>query len=555
MARVILFFVVLTALFYIANHGAFQGYFQNDDLDNLGLAHDQLLSRDYFVPAVLPKYYNSNYRSVGHLFYKLMSLTAGMTFPPYIAVIQIIHLINAAILFLLLMSLGFTFWPACAGTLLFAFHMACFDIYWKAMYVFDLLCGTLCLLSILAYVRNRWIVSTILMLLAFHAKEMAIMLPVVFAAFEFLIGGRNWKRLIPSFTLALVLGVQALLANHAREETSYTLHFDPASIWTCIRYYSGSVFLIPFAGLLVLGLFFLRDKRAILGGLTFCALLFPMLVLPGRLFSAYLYVPLIGLAIGMSTIAANLNPAIVAAFFVLWLPWNYSILRKDRRVALSDARDRRAFVAQLTDFVHLKADLHSFIGHPSMPVNTYGTAAVVKLARPPAEPLMYAQVDSPEMKAALQQPSLAILDWDWFKHQLKTAVHRPNLPDTPYISMNSLTPIWQLEQGWYEEDHLYRWTRETATARLNRPDNVHQFELVVTAPEQLFTQVQESHVAVTLDDKPVGEAVFSKPGVQTVRWDVPSGREGPAKVTFRVWPMYHGTRPLGIAVVGFGFRE
>src|SRR5207237_6965307 len=106
---------------------------------------------DFITPLLTPRFFENNFRPVGHLSYWFMGRLAGLTFPPYILVIHAVHLINVVLLWLLLRRLELPPAADATGVLFFAFHMAAFDVYWKFMYVFDLLCGTFCLLSLLAY--------------------------------------------------------------------------------------------------------------------------------------------------------------------------------------------------------------------------------------------------------------------------------------------------------------------------------------------------------------------------------------------------------------------
>jgi hypothetical protein len=53
----------------------------------------------------------------------------------------------------------------------FVFSAAAFDAYWKPMYVFDLLCTTFSLASILFYAYRRWILSFIAFWLAYKSDS------------------------------------------------------------------------------------------------------------------------------------------------------------------------------------------------------------------------------------------------------------------------------------------------------------------------------------------------------------------------------------------------
>src|SRR5260370_26433334 len=91
-------------LFLITNRGAYKNYFQADSLDNLALAH--AVGWDTIVkPLFIPTVPVDNFRPVDMLFLKLMSNTAGLRFPPYIAALPLLHLINALLVFFLLRKL------------------------------------------------------------------------------------------------------------------------------------------------------------------------------------------------------------------------------------------------------------------------------------------------------------------------------------------------------------------------------------------------------------------------------------------------------------------
>jgi hypothetical protein len=481
-----------------------------------------------------------------------MGRAVGLNFPPYILVIHAVHLINGVLLWLLLRRLALSRIAAAAGALFFAFHMAAFDVYWKPMYIFDLLCGTFCLLSLLTYVQGRWIFSLVAFWIAYRAKEVAILLPVALAAYEMLLGQRKWKRLIPFFLLSACIGLQAVFHNQHRELNDYTLRFDPLSVWHCIVFYASKVFLLPYAGFAILLLFLLfRDRRVLFGAITFCVLLLPMLLLPGRLFSAYLYVPLIGLAIAFGSLAVRQNITVIAIFFLFWLPWNYVNLRWQRRTALSDSADRRDFVRAIGELTHAHPDILTFV-YDSGPVNWYGTKGVLRLMHLTNE-IRFARVQDPEATDLLRADSLAVVNWDVGHHKLNPLIHTPNTPDTSYIQIDGLTPIWQLEKGWYESEVDYRWTEPVATAHLRRPAGARQFELLVNIGREYIAKVRQSRVTVSLNGAVIGEHDFTGLGWQSAHWDLAAAPPGPVEVMIRTAPELRTKRVLGSAVRAFGF--
>src|SRR5713226_2247218 len=333
-------------LFLIANRGAYKGYFDSDDFDNLNFTQ-HIDTSEFIGDLFSPRVFSNNFRPAGHLFYHSMYRIAGLNFVPYIAAIHCLHLASVFLLWLVLRKLGFDHVASLAGTLFFAFQIAVFDAYWKPMYVFDLLCAAFCLLSLLAYLNDWLIPSLLAFLLAFRAKEVAVMLPVVLTLYEFLLHKKRWKRLVPFFVISLVFGIQAVLLNQSRHN-DYSLRFSPAGIWNCMVFYASKLFLVPYAGFAVLLLPFLaRDRRVRFGVAAFCILLIPMLLLPGRLYSVYLYVPLIGLAIALASLTTGRMVIAIAVFFAVWLPWNYVNLRWNRRAELDAADVRRIYVTEL----------------------------------------------------------------------------------------------------------------------------------------------------------------------------------------------------------------
>ena len=93
--------------------------------------------------------------------------------------------------------------------LFFVFHMALFDAFWKPMFIFDVLCGLFCLLSMLAWRRSGkawWIASFAAFWMAYKSKEVAVMLPSVLLLYEFTLGERRWRRLLPFLAVSFSFG-------------------------------------------------------------------------------------------------------------------------------------------------------------------------------------------------------------------------------------------------------------------------------------------------------------------------------------------------------------
>ena len=72
--RTVFLFVIIAALFLIANRAAYQGYFGDDEFDNLALT--RAIGPGEAVTGLLwPRYYENNFRPVGHLFYRALAGT------------------------------------------------------------------------------------------------------------------------------------------------------------------------------------------------------------------------------------------------------------------------------------------------------------------------------------------------------------------------------------------------------------------------------------------------------------------------------------------------
>src|ERR1043166_1348 len=94
-----LLFFAMALLFVIANRGAYKGYFQDDELDNISWAPD-VPAIDFLSGLATPRFLAGNFRPVGHLYFALMGKFFGMDFPKYIFPIHALHLLNVWLIWL-----------------------------------------------------------------------------------------------------------------------------------------------------------------------------------------------------------------------------------------------------------------------------------------------------------------------------------------------------------------------------------------------------------------------------------------------------------------------
>lgn len=398
------------ALFLIANRAAYRGYFQDDELNNIAWTRD-LPALDYATAILTPRFFDNNFRPVGHFYFREMSLLHGLDFPRYLPVLHLAHLLNVWLVWLIARRLGIGPLPASLGTLFFAFDMAAFDIYWKPMYVFDLFCATFCLLAIYLYMRRRYVLAFCAFWLAYKSKELAVMLPVVLACYEFWFAkDRNWKRLVPFFAASLAFGLQGLLLN-PNTDNDYTFRFTPAAFWKSLTFYASRILLIPYAGFALIALpLLVRDRRLWFGAATMALFFVPLLFLPGRLFAAYCYLPLAGVALMASTVA-SMPPftPVVALLCVLWIPLNIIHLRRNRRDTLAADADARVYVSALQTFRQTSKTPRLFL-YDGLPANFnwWGVDGALRF--------LYGY-PGPELRAASSGPpadrnNAVLLKWD-----------------------------------------------------------------------------------------------------------------------------------------------
>ncbi len=549
-------FLAVALLFFIANRRAYRGFFQGDELDSLSWT-PQVPAAAFVKDLVNPVYNARNFRPVGHLYFRSMSNAFGLDFRMYLLPLHLLHLFNVWLLWMVLRSLGASPFAAGAGALFFAFHMAVFDVYWKPMYAFDLFCAAFCLLAILFWIQRRWVLAFAAFWLAYKSKELAVMLPAVLACYEFWFGKRQWRPLIPFFLASLAFGLAGIFTN-PNQNNEYTFRFTPAAVATSAEFYADKLFGIPFAGFALLLLPALRRERRLWLGVAATVLFFvPLVFLPGRLYSAYWYVPLIGVAMVLSSLADARYGWAAAVFLAAWLPWNYLELRDYRDQKLAEDEDARDYVAQLQTAAPAIEGIPVFFYRglpPAFPA--WGAGGALRYMQPDVNVKMY-PLDDPAAKSLLQSPALATLVWEEQHHKLWIAARHPDTPDTTYITMNELTPVWQLTDGWFGLEQGFRWTAPRATARLYRVPQATQFEVVLNVGTPSLATLGYTDFSVRLNGVALGTVRLAETGIRTVRWPLPTGPLGTVEVEFQANPPFHeaagDSRTLGVAIVSFGF--
>lgn len=541
--------LILALLFLIANRGAYQGYFSDDDLNNIGWTR-VLPASTMAEGLLLPRYYLQHFRPVGHGTFALLANTAGLDFRWYVALLHVLHFATCLALWRLLLRLDLPPAAAASGAIFLLFQMTLFDALWKPMYLFDVWCGLFCVLSLWAWTSQRFWLSFLAFWLAVKSKEHAVMLAAVIALYEWWTGTRRWIKLAPLAAVAAIFAIQAVWMNRSAAP-DYTLRPTPAALTTTIAFYAARLWILPM--LLAAGW---PDWRARWGAATAILLLLPLLALPTRLFAAYLYAPMAGAAITAAVAASRTGWRIALLFFCLWLPYNFQQLRAARRAELTTAMQNRAYVQGVLEIPPRLPEIRRFIHDGAPPgMKPWGIEGALRIAyqRMGIEVL---PADTRGLAAKIADQPVALLSWEPLANALHAVARRPGDPDASYLETGRFMPVWQLLDGWYEAESTFRWAKPRATARLLKPEWAREFEVRVNVGEGFLKEAGPPRLTILVNGQPLGETQFTRSGWQTARFPVPPGAAAPAEIEFRsalYKPASGDPRTLGIPIGAFGF--
>jgi hypothetical protein len=440
--------------------------------------------------------------------------------------------------------------------------MALFDAFWMPMYVFDLLCATFCLLSLLCYMRGRWVLSFVCYWAAYRSKELAVMLPLVFALYEVWFARRKgkvrWAALSVFFLASLSFGLQGMLRNPNRAN-EYTFHFTPAALWTTLSFYAPKIFLAPYAALLLpVAVALSRNRRAWFGLAVTLLFFVPLLFLPGRLFSAYCYVPFTGLAIAFTGLAEAFGLVAVAVFLLVFLPFNYLYFTQRATETLARDRDAKTWITTAARFAATwpAIDTVVFAASPTGFGRTGCEGALRYVFQNRDLPIVY--IDDPGAPALFHREKTAFLTWDFDTRQLYIQSHPAGLADASYLDLRNSAPVWQLDSGFYGQEGDHQWTAPTASVHIARPEGARKFLLNVDFFGPQLDSAGPATVHVSLNGEPLPPRVLSKAWWNTLEWDLAPAPAGPVRVDIHSDPAYHAPdppNPRGLAIGGLGFAE
>lgn len=429
--------------FFVANRHAFSGFFSADDLDTLTWAA-ALSWRSYAEGLLSLGSDDGNFRPTGAFLYQLLFRMAGFQYAPYVAAAWSLHFAAAGLLFWLLRRILIPALPAFAGTLFFAFHPALFDAWWKPMFWFDVLCALFSVVALLAWHANRPVPAMLAFWLAIKSKEHAVLLPLALAALR-----PSWW-LLPFAAASLAVGVQGILFG-IQQKAAYRLTLSGDALRQTIPFYAP--WLAPLLAAPAVRFWF---------PLALLATLAPLLLLPTRLFTVYLYLPALGVATALAAIFARLPRAVYLPLLAAWFVYTYLHLRDYRRIELDIARENRAYFTQVmaqspTTTRHFFRD-----GDPRR-FEPWGVDASLRHAGFPRN-LTTSALD---IQTGWQDPNSVVLSWDRITRQLLVSPYPATL--RPFLQMTDRDAVWQLDRGFLPLEGSVRPIRDSAVLRLAKP--------------------------------------------------------------------------------------
>lgn len=537
-----LFAVLCTALVVFGNWNAWHGYFQGDDLDTLGWTRFTPLTQ-YLKWLALPVYMPDHFRPAGHLLYWLLQRTVGLDFLWYLAVLQALHLVNVYLVWRLLRVLNCAPFAAGLGAVFFSFHMAVIDACWKPQFFFDVVCATFSLACLVLFIRRRYIPAFVCFWLAYKSKELAVMLPFVLAAWEYLLGPRRWKPLLPFIAAALCFGLQGVIIGKRHHEGSiYALHFTWGTLAKTAGFYFSKIFLMRYAGFAILAVpIFVRDKTVRFGLIVFCLFLVPLLPLRDRQVDVYLYLPLVGLAVMLAALAHTTARArAIACCLAPWLVWNYTHAQSGRRHELELAAQNRAYVQQARAFLQQHPQPASIVlaGWPPA-LASWGAIGTFRYLRGGD----LHSGDEADIHSVMARSPL-VAGWQPGPMLLRPA-------SDAYLSYLTLTDprtVFQLGDGWGQITDGARWVKPGGASATIAP--APGDFVCTTRLRKISKPAVAVEIRIRIDGQIIGTQHFQATGVQTTRWRLPAPPSHPVRFQIEVLPT--SAEPV-LQVVSVGF--
>jgi len=386
--------VLLLSTFHLYN-GA---YFWLDDFNNLywmqRVSFAQMLGQ---IVNPIPAFF----RPVGMMCYWVLLRLFGLNSAPYHWLAWSFHTANTALVYFLLRQFTKSRAGAAVGAMLFASQVVFADLYWNFGTIFELLAAFFSFVGTLLWTsdhRGWWrvIFASLALLLAMKAKEIAIMMPFVWASYDLLLRENLKPRIAAHWLLPVVLalwyGVSKALASStlmSGPNQPYFVRIDPSALIAGFGTYfnmlfranvSGLIWCVGVAVLLLLCLV-LRNRLALFFQLYIFITFLPVIFMINHRFAFYWYLPFLGVCGLMAMLSKNVAKMIktrnplwlgkTAAYLVFaLLCWATFLVHKRATTERSAIRDLgseyRAFITGLETLAPPpRGETIFFDSHPS----------------------------------------------------------------------------------------------------------------------------------------------------------------------------------------------
>jgi hypothetical protein len=315
--------------------GAWFLYFSRDVLA-VHFSPDDMMNVDnfYWTPGLWRLFYSQfliwrgYYRPMGGVFYLPILSLWGLNPAPYHLALSLVLAVNVYLVYRLARLLGAGGWAARLAALMACYHAGLSNLYYNTAFAYDALCGCFFAASLVYYcgVRSqgrrlsvvRQVIFAGLSVCALNSKEMALTLPAVLLAYEWIYhrpDERQYSVMLVTACLVLldlygkVFGVDALTGMEGYRPVftwQRFVDYQKAFLGDTVFWHAGGAGLLAFWAL-VSYLAWRPGARPIL---RFCWLFLvftplPIEFLPGKS-QACLYIPMLGLAMFAGVVFADL---------------------------------------------------------------------------------------------------------------------------------------------------------------------------------------------------------------------------------------------------------
>ncbi|HLX45347.1 MAG TPA: hypothetical protein VKR43_18000 [Bryobacteraceae bacterium] len=460
----------------VVYHNSYRGYFGDDDLGSINWAR-LIPLKSYLTDLPALDYPCRHSRPTGYFYYGALWKWAGFHYAPWALTLLALGLVNVALLWLLLRKMGLGDIESAVGCLCFACGRAALDAWWQPMFVYDVLCTLFALAMLVAYAYRRWVLSFVALWLAIRSKEIGIVLPAVLLAYEMTVGEGKWKRVIPYFVPAAIYGAYGLRYNLSLPHISYSL--GVGDLWKAVAFYSGKILGISYLGLALPLLVLVRDRRMYFALAAVGLDLGVYLLLPGRMLEVYVYLAMTAVAIAIAVMAARYR-RVVVMLAAGWVVWQVTLDRKQVRVALAEAEERRVF----TDLVRNAPDarVYAYVDAPG----SFGYRGGEHAIRVTHDHMDHGvdqiyRIEDPGLRA---DTPVELLRFDWKARRLEAGPVR--LDQFAFFERPARLADWQAgsQREWAADTDGFREVIEDRAVRAYRPGTAREFVVEACGTER-----------------------------------------------------------------------